>query len=143
MRASEMGIFKQKGVETQIYLKKGTTDGKFHTICDIKNRDVVIDWLEFATSQASNQLEIYPYLEDGKLGNQLYLVEKDGSVSLALTPQYIHNAESILFYELVYETGFYKFGLGHSLPFGNGVKIRIQGTSGTKLGIYTQITIRG
>jgi len=146
MRASEMGIFKEKGLETRVYRRSGDlAKGKTDVLCDLRNQDVELQHLELSSDYQTSELIIEPYKADGELDIQLLLTTNAGG-QIQIRHDYIHDHESIAWFELIYETGFYKFGLGYPLRFSNGVKVSVKNNHPTltkKLACEIICMIRG
>jgi len=148
MRASEMGIFKEKGEETRVYRKLGNlaklTD---EVIVDIKGRDVEITHLEFSCNHKNMAVQIYPYKADGELDDPIGVLAHDGSDYHAINPLIINTHESIMWLELKYDdtAKLFKFGLGYPERFANGVKIerRNPDTSAHNVALEVHLLVRG
>jgi len=142
-------VTREKAEETEITSFSKLVDaGGTETIYDLPGRDVEIDWLEFATNHRDNILHIIPYTRAGNLGSPLKVVSIDGGLLLDVTPRNIRRSESILWFELVYDEAFenFKFGLGYTIRFGNGIKIQVENadlTNPRTIGVCFQTTVRG
>jgi len=121
-------IIREKGVETRVYYTVGSVDPvTTKTILDLKGRDVELLHLEFATNYRANTLMIYAYREDGTLEKCLQVFSYDGHYRYDPNPELINLHQSIVWFELVYDTvnDRYKFGLGYPVRFTNGLKIQV------------------
>lgn len=148
MRASEMGIFKEKGEETRVYRRVGVIDGNTtEVLCDLPNKDVELQHLEYATNYKTNLLRVYPYKIDKKTDVPISVCIDDGGGTTSASPNAIHTLESIIWYELVYDetNNKFKFGLGYPLRFSNGLKIEVSNQSAVvqKLTCEAMVMIRG
>jgi len=121
-------IIREKGVETLVYSTIGAMDpGEVKTLLDIKGRDVELQHLEFSTNYYRSYLLIRPYKEDGTIQMGATVLAKSGASRLDPTPENIHNEQSIVWFELIYDTtnNWFKFGLGYPLRFAHGVQIQV------------------
>jgi len=119
----------EKGTETRFYHRYGPI-AKYAsvTLFDLPGLDITIEMLELGTDNNDKiHLWIRPYKIDGTLDVPIYLASRDGAARRGITPYEIKTHESILFYELIYDTtnNYYKFGLGYSLRFSNGVQLTV------------------
>jgi len=142
-------VTREKGVETRVYYEAYTLDPlTWATLLDLKGVDITLEALEFSTPYEYNYLVIEPYKADGTLDKPMRILRKDGTAPLLdITPKNVHDHESICWFELIYDTAnnWYKFGLGYSLRFANGLRIRVYNayTLEGRISIYAQLLIRG
>jgi len=147
MRASEMGIFHEKGEVTEFFKRSGTLKANaIEILCDLPNLDVELQHLEFASNSKSTRLLIATYDSSGAKGTSLTVLLKNASDQTYLSAENVNNQESILFYELIYDTtnNWYKFGLGYPLRFCNGLYVAVQGTATDQnVACHAIVMIRG
>jgi len=140
---------REKARVSEVRYKEVDVDpGKTETLVDMPGEDITLEMLEFATNYYNMYLNVYPYKEDGKtLGPQLYVPRKDAVGFVIPTPYTIHENESIIWFELIYDTtkNYFKFGLGYSIRFGNGYKITVTNpdTVKHKVALVTSTLVRG
>jgi len=121
-------IIREKGVETRVYYRIGSINpGKTETLVDLKGQDAELLHLEFSTNYEANTLMVYAYRADGTLEKGLQVLHKDGSTRYDPSPSIINTHQSIVWFELVYDTtnNWFKFGLGYPMRFANGLKITV------------------
>jgi len=128
-----------KGYQTEIFAFWGSLDpGGTKTLLDMSGMDISLEVFEAATNLSELRFLIEAYNADGTLGRYLVTALKDGTSITFVTPATIHDNESILWYELIYDTtnNYYKFGLGYPLRFTNGLRIHLINPSATASANY-------
>jgi len=126
---------REKGSETLILRKEITVPAwSYVDLLDVKGRDLTFEVFEIGTNNRYVAIGILPYNAAGETTGFLALAEVDGSATLYPSIHYIHEKNSIVWFELFYDTANdrYKVGLGYSLRFGNGLLLRAYNFSGSE-----------
>ena len=121
-------VTREKGEETRVafYTAQVAPAGSV-VLLNLKGQDVTLEVVEFATEYDACKIVVEAYNATGGLTDTLSVLDTAGGGKFPVAPIFIHTHESILWYELIYDTTTpkFKFGLGHSVRFANGCKVSI------------------
>jgi len=142
-------VVREKGLETRVYRRFGSLEaGGTDVLIDNPGVDTEVVFLEFATDFRYSELILRPYKSDGTKDYPIIVTTSDGIGISMVTPYGIREEESIMWYELIYDTtkNHYKFGLGYPVRFSNGLYLAVSNTdpvASHNIGCLVIVQIRG
>ena len=142
-------LVREKGAESRIYHRGGSLASNTEdTICDLPNKDIELQHLEFSTNYSTNRLYVFPYKADGTVDEAILVMGREGLNWKTATPFDINTHKSIVWLELIYDetNDYYKFGLAYSIRFANGIKIvvkNVHATEARNINCEVVVMIRG
>jgi len=145
LASSEVNVISRKGLESKLYFKvEAVPADTIRILCDIPNKLVVIDTLEFSSNSKKARLRIFPYKEDGTLSFGIGTVTYDGTgYALFFDAECLDLYKSTIMELYVYDTtnDRYKFGLKRRIEFPNGVKIEFRNVETVTKNIACMVTV--
>jgi len=127
-------VTREKGTETEFIGIWGTIDaGETRELGDWPAKDVTVSMLELGSDTNKMTLNIFPYKVDGTTPRAITGASKAGGGMYTITSENIHTHDSILWYELFYDTtqNWNKFGLGYPIRMANGCIIYLKNADTT------------